>query len=109
MAGSGTYTLLDQVTTNATSEALNCIGCTSKTVQATVTGSGAVSATVTVQVSNNPTVLGWIAITSLSLSGTDSHTLGGNVSEHWAYFRLVVSSISGTSATISAVFCLDRD
>lgn len=78
------------------------------TVQATVTGTGAVSATVAIQVSNDGTA--WLTLGTLTLSGTTSATNGLALNAHWVYIRGVISAISGTSATVNAIMgTRDRD
>lgn len=70
--------------------------------QANVTGTGAVSATVTIQGSNNGT--NWNTIGSaISLSGTGSSSGWTNSIVPWLYHRAVISSITGTGATITCV------
>jgi hypothetical protein len=69
-------------------------------VQAKVAGTGSVAASVAVQVSNNAE--DWIPATTLSLSGTTSNTNGAAVNAAWAYYRLSVSGITGTGATVTA-------
>lgn len=69
------------------------------TYQGTITGTGAVSATVTIQVSNDGS--NWFTFGTLSLSGTgsDSDSVSGDAV--WASHRAVTTSISGTGATVS--------
>lgn len=72
-----------------------------KTFQAVVTGSGAVSATVLIQVSNNPSVQGWITLGTITLSGTTTDTDGFASEATWAYYRANVTAISGTGAAVT--------
>lgn len=77
-------------------------------IQAIITGTGSVSATVTMQVSNeNETGQGlksnWITLATISLSGTTTATDGFATIATWRYIRAVVSSISGTGATIEVL------
>jgi hypothetical protein len=69
-------------------------------VQAKVTGSGSVAASVAIQVSNN--AVDWITSSTLSLTGTGSDVKGASVSTLYAYYRLAVSGITGTGATVTA-------
>lgn len=71
-----------------------------KTFQATVTGSGSVSATVLIQVSNDPDNLGWVTLGTITLSGTTTDTDGFASQAGWSYYRANVSAISGTSASV---------
>lgn len=64
-----------------------------------VEGSGAVSATVLVQVSNNNRH--WVTLGSISLSGTTSASDGFVADESWQWVRGNVSAISGTGAKVT--------
>lgn len=67
--------------------------------QASIAGTGAVSCTVTIQVSNDGT--NWETFGTMSPSGTtsDTDTLTGDAP--WAVHRAVTSAISGTGATVA--------
>jgi hypothetical protein len=69
-------------------------------VQVVLTGTGTVSVTATVQVSNDG--INWIPATSKNLSGTTTATDGATIDSGWAYFRVTLSSITGTGATATA-------
>ncbi len=76
--------------------------------QAIVTGTGAVSATVLIQGSNEEaTWLGtksnWITIGTISLSGTTTATDGLTTIAPWKYMRASVTAISGTGATVEVL------
>lgn len=74
-------------------------------VQAAITGTGALTATVTVQGSNDG--VNWSTIGSaMSLSGTTSDTKTQAVDYPWAQIRAVSSSLSGTGAKVSAYLSL---
>lgn len=71
--------------------------------QATVTGTGAVTATVEIEVSNDgvnavDTVMG-----TITLSGTTSHSDGFTSEAPWKYVRANVTAISGTSASVDVL------
>jgi len=68
--------------------------------QATVTGTGAVTATVAIQVSNDDT--NWITLGTITLSGTTSATDGFTSDAPWGYVRANVTAISGTGAAVTA-------
>jgi disulfide bond formation protein DsbB len=72
-----------------------------KTFQAVVTGTGAVTATVLIQVSNNVSTQGWATLGTITLSGTTTATDGFASQGAWAYYRANVTAISGTSATVT--------
>jgi hypothetical protein len=71
-----------------------------KVFQATVTGTGAVTATVLIQVSNNVSTLGWITLGTITLSGTTTATDGFASEASWAYYRANVTAVSGTGAAV---------
>lgn len=69
--------------------------------QATVTGTGAVTATVDIEYSNNGVDVVDTVGGTITLSGTTSHS-DGFVSQNapWKYVRANVTAISGTGATV---------
>lgn len=78
------------------------------TVQAVVTGTGALTATVVIQVSNNST--NWLDLGTLSLSGNDAATQGLALNAHWVYIRGNISALTGTGATVNVTMgTRDRD
>lgn len=72
-----------------------------RTFQATVAGTGAVTATVVFQVSNDQ--VGWLddASSTVTLSGTTTASGGFTSNAAWAYVRARVTAISGTGATVT--------
>lgn len=93
-------TLLDDVTTTATGDSQEVFGSKKsfQLVGATATGAG--TASILVQLSNDDT--NWITVDTLALtlgatSTSDSHSMDAP----WKYVRGVVNSITGTGATIS--------
>ena len=73
-----------------------------KAIQAIVSGTGTVTATVLIDVSNdgvNP--LGTVAGT-ITLSGTTNNSDGFQMANSWKYLRARVTAISGTNATVTA-------
>ena len=93
-------TLLNLATTTAIGCSIN-MGTADHTYQATVTGTGAVTATVVIEASNDN--VNFLTLGTITLSGTDSDSDGFSVRERWAYKRAKISAISGTNA---AVTCL---
>ncbi len=73
-------------------------------VQATLSGTGAVSATNSVQVSNDGE--GWVEIADLDLSDTDVATDIITVQGGYKLVRIQVEAISGTGA--SCAFTVDQ-
>lgn len=76
--------------------------------QAIVTGIGAVTAAIDIQVSNetdtfNGVKANWITIGTISLSGTTTATDGFTTVCPWRYVRANVTARSGTSATVEII------
>ena len=73
------------------------------TYQITVAGTGAVSATVLIEVSNDGT--SWLAtpLGTVAISGTTSATDGFTTAAPWKYHRANISAISGTGATVTII------
>lgn len=69
------------------------------TFQGTVSGTGAVTATIVVEGSNDGT--NWVAtaLGTITLSGTTSATDGFTTTAPWKYVRARVTAITGTGAT----------
>jgi len=70
-------------------------------IQATVVGTGAVSATITFEVSNDATYAISTLLGTITLSGTTSASDGFTTDAPWKYIRANVTAISGTSATVN--------
>lgn len=70
-------------------------------VQASVAGTGAVSATIAIDVSNDNTY--WVNAGTITLSGTTSATDGFTTDAPWKYIRARVTAISGTGATVKVL------
>jgi len=68
--------------------------------QVNLTGSGTVSVTATLEVSNDGA--NWIPATALSMTGTGGDVDGVTLDAGWVYARITLSSITGTSATATA-------
>jgi hypothetical protein len=71
------------------------------TVHARVVGTGAVGATVDVQVSNFDG--NWLTLGSLVLSGTNAAQNGLALEANWAYIRANVTALTGTGATLDVI------
>lgn len=79
----------------------------SATIQATVAGTGAVTATVAVEVSNGPdsapVALATVAGT-ITLSGTNSASDGFTTQNApWRFWRMNVTAITGTGAKVTGI------
>jgi len=71
-----------------------------KTFQASVTGTGAVTATLKIQVSNNPTLMGWLDLATITLSGTTTATDGFASEASWLFWRANLTAVTGTGASV---------
>lgn len=69
--------------------------------QATVDGTGAVSATVLIEASVDGA--NWLTLATISLSGTTSATDGFVAAGGWPNVRARVSAISGTGAAVNVL------
>lgn len=94
-------TLLNQATTISTGEVK---GLTSgvRTIQAVISGAGAVSATVEFYGSNVDDLTTGILLATSTLSGTNTDTAGGVIAAEYLYMWAKVTAISGTTANIVA-------
>lgn len=70
------------------------------TFQATVVGTGAVTATVVIDCSNDGVYWCTTPLGTISLSGTTSNADGFTTQAPWKYVRARVTAISGTGATV---------
>jgi len=74
-----------------------------KTIQIGLTGSGALTATVQIEVSNDGTNFMYDGYSTYSLSGTGSAYTGDVMDANWQYIRANVTAISGTSAAVTVI------
>ena len=72
------------------------------TFQAIVVGTGAVTATVVFDVSNDSVNWCTTVLGTITLSGTTSSSDGFTTTAPWKYVRARVTAISGTGATVTA-------
>ncbi len=100
-SGSTRDIMVDKTTTGAGNTHFN--DSPYATFQATVTGTGAVTATVEIEVSNDGTNWCDTAAGTISLSGTTTHTDGFTTTSPWKYVRANVTAISGTGASVDVV------
>ena len=73
------------------------------TFQATVAGTGAVTATVKIESSNNAVSWCSTALGTITLSGTTTSTDGLATDAPWKYVRANVTAISGTGAAVTVL------
>lgn len=91
-----------EATTNVATVPVNMWGAYNA-VQVKIAGTGAVSVTASLQVSNigGTTDADWIEATSLSLTGTTTDTDGATLASGWQWMRVKLASITGTGATVT--------
>lgn len=94
----GPQVLLNGATAAATSEVADSFTYPgTKSIQASVDGTGAVTATVVIDVSNDG--VHWIlAVATITLSGTSTDSDGFLLDAPWTYVRARLTAITGTSA-----------
>lgn len=92
-----TKLLTDSITTDT--GALIPVNCGKRTFQANVVGTGAVTATVVIEVSNDGTNV--VTLGTIGLSGTTTAVDGFASDASWAFVRARISAISGTGATVN--------
>lgn len=95
----GVRKLLDAATATTTG-ATTVVDAAPGSVQVVVTGAGAVSATVIVEVSNDGA--NWEALDTRSPSGTTSASSSLAYGAMWAYMRARLTAISGAGAAVTA-------
>lgn len=71
-----------------------------QTYQATISGSGAISASVSIEVTNDDKQ-NWLTLGTISLSGTNVATDGFASFSQWSFVRANVTAISGTGAIVN--------
>lgn len=67
--------------------------------QATVTGTGAVTATVLIECTVNGS--NWLTLGTITLTGTTVATDGFSSQGQWCQYRATTSNVTGTGATVS--------
>lgn len=96
----GIATLLDAVTSTGVGTSIpSRLYPGAKSFQATVLGSGAVTAEVDIEVSNDDEH--WMVLGTISLSGTAVDTDGFASSAAWAFHRANLTAITGTGANVT--------
>jgi hypothetical protein len=70
-------------------------------IQSTLTGTGAVTASVLIQASTDPATMGWATIYQVDLTGTDSTSTINAIIAGAAAYRATVTAITGTGASVS--------
>lgn len=101
--------LLDAVTGTQTGNPINAIdfarnfasfhGAANRTFQSYISGTGAVTATVLIEGSND--AVGWVLLQTHTLSGTTTDVAGVPSSAQWEFVRARLTAISGTGAAVT--------
>lgn len=92
--------IFTNATTNATSSYIFANNFTN-VVQASISGTGAVSATVTIYGSIYKQNTGGVSAAVLTLSGTNTASTGTALTNPWPYYYAVITAITGTSAKVT--------
>lgn len=87
--------------TDTGDSAIFAISPLARAISAKVVGTGAVTATVIIYVSNTGDDDDWTVAGTITLSGTTSDADGFAMNAKWAYVKVNVSAISGTSAAVT--------
>lgn len=74
-------------------------------IQVVVAGTGTVTATVVIEVSNDGTHAMDTLAGTVTLSGTTSDSDGFAIMTPWKFIRARVTAISGTNATVNVYLC----
>lgn len=94
-------TLLSSVLVTGAGTSLGPVSGSERSYQASVTGSGTVTTTVLVQVSNDN--VNWVTQGTITLTGTTTATDGYASMAQWEYVRGNVSAVSGTGAAVTLI------
>ena len=111
MSKSALYYLLSGVqTASVTGEVVNLLRDNNtqvkKSVQASVSGVGAVSATIIIEASNLNDATSWLPLAIITLTGTTAATDGFTFDAPWSFVRARETTLSGTGATVSATMAV---
>jgi hypothetical protein len=93
-------TLFNAVTTNQQSDTFPFVP-KERIVEAWVTGTGTVGATIKVYGANTDRSTNGILLATINLSGTNSDVAGSILSANWGYIYVVLSGITGTGAAVT--------
>lgn len=74
--------------------------------QAYETGTGAITATVVIEASNDNTYSSWVTLATITLSGTTAVSDGYATIANWPYVRAKCTAISGTSASVTVTMSI---
>ena len=97
--------LLDSVTTTQTGGFIR-IPAGSRTIQAVITGTGAVSATVEFYGSNNEVIANGILLATSTLTGTTTDQTGSVIAAEYDVMWAKLTAISGTEAVVDAIVAI---
>ena len=97
----GFAALATSVTATGVQTALGPVETAARGIQATVVGTGAVAATVNIEVSNDN--VNFLVLGTVALTGTTSASDGFASQAQWGYIRANITAISGTGAAVSVM------
>jgi hypothetical protein len=93
-------TFLDGVTANKTTDAFP-IPVGSNTLEAFITGTGSISATVSVYGCNTKRNTNGVLLATILLAGSGSDQAGTVLTSNWGFIYIVLSAITGTGAAVT--------
>lgn len=100
-----TTTIFNAVTTNQQSDTFP-FAPKERTIEAWVTGTGTVGATLKVYGANTDRSSNGVLLATITLSGTTSDSAGSVLSGSWGYLYVVLSGITGTGAAVTFTLAL---
>lgn len=100
MSSKKVITLLSEATAQVTSE-ITGIWAGSRTIQASISGTGVVSATVEFYGSNIEAISTGILLANSTLSGTNVDNTGSVITEEYAFMWAKITAIHGTNAKVT--------
>lgn len=100
----GIHYLIESATAPVVGDTSPHVTSSIKTIEASLTGTGVVTASVKVEATNIRNNTGkWITLFEADLTGTNSASFGMVTNAPWQYYRAEVISITGTSSVCNVV------
>ncbi len=101
---SGTHYMLTGATAAIVGDTAPRVQARIKTIEVSLNGTGAVTATVTLWATNIKGNTGkWVELFTVDLAGTTTDSFGRVVDAPWQYMRAELVSITGTNAAVDVV------
>lgn len=97
--------LLSSVATLSTGE-ITGVWAGNRTIQASISGVGAVSATVEFYGSNLENLTTGVLLATIALSGNDTDNSGDVIPAEYAFMWAKITALSGTNSKVTATVCV---